>query len=852
MSGVLTLPDTVKCITLDNGLTIILGEDRSAPVVSAQVWCQTGSIHEGPWLGSGISHVLEHMLFKGTTTRGLGRIDQEVQEAGGYLNAFTSFDRTVYFINVPNSGRGVAVDILADIVQNAQLPDDELAKEKQVILREMDMNQDDPARRSSRRLFETAYTVSPYRLAVIGYPDVFHALKPADVRSYYRDRYLPNNLFMVVVGDIHPTEIECQIREAFGAARFRPLAPIFIPEDPPQMSERQVLEDAPIELAHFHYGWHIPSLRHPDVPVLDVLATLLGAGRSSRLYEQVRERKGCVHSIDAWTYSPGAPGLIGLSAVAELDRFEGACQAMLDEVQRIREERVTEEELGKAVKQFTAATLATRKTMQGRAQDLGGNWMAARDLNFSERYLAAVKAITPADLQRVARHYLSAENRTLYALLPQRIHNPTIASIPVVADSPIERVLLPNGLRLLVKEDHRLPFVEFRAVFKGGLLSDSEATNGSALLMAKMLLKGTHRYAAADIARHMESVGGHIDTYSGHNSFGVCAEVLRDDFRLGLDMVLDVLRNPSFPSDALELEKTMQLASIKALRDQILHVGSCLLRRTLFGATGYGLEVNGSEESVPGIQTYHLQALHRHGLAPQNGVLAIFGDIKADEVRDSLTALTRDWCGSALTSLNPPVSPNANKNCHVTEHLDKNQAVVLIGFPGATLFDPDRHALDVLQESCSDLGSRLFLRIRDQLGLAYYVGAQNVLGLYPGYFVFYAGTSPDNAVIVENEMLREIELLRNEGLTASELNRSKSKLIGHRKIARQDIGDHAMRTALDELYGLGYDYSDSEDRRLEGITLEEVRAAARRIFRLDCSVIATVKPKSEGKPEIRA
>src|SRR5438874_6476256 len=190
-------PPGTRLITLENGLTVIVREDHSAPVVSAQGWCMSGSIHEGRWLGAGLSHVLEHMLFKGTVTRPGARIDQEVQEAGGYMNAYTSFDRTVYHIDVPNTGGKVALDILFDIMQNATLPEDEMEKEKQVIVREMDMNVDDPGRRAGRRLFEIAYTTSPYRYTVIGYPDIFHELKPQHIRDYYTEKYAPNNIFYV-------------------------------------------------------------------------------------------------------------------------------------------------------------------------------------------------------------------------------------------------------------------------------------------------------------------------------------------------------------------------------------------------------------------------------------------------------------------------------------------------------------------------------------------------------------------------------------------------------------------------------------------------------------------------------
>src|SRR5580700_5675997 len=318
------LPPGVKVTTMENGLTIIVREDHSAPVVSVQAWSMTGSIHEGKWLGAGMSHVLEHMLFKGTTTRGSGRIDQEVQEAGGYMNAYTSFDRTVYYIDVPNTGAKVAIDILCDIMQNATLPADEMAKEKQVILREMDMNQDDPGRRSGRRLFETAYTKSPYRFTIIGYPDIYNELQAEDIVAYYRERYAPNNVFFVVVGDIKSADVVAQIRAAYAKAKARAIPPGVLPEEPKQTAPREIIEEAPIELGHMYISWHIPELRHPDVPILDVLAVVLGSGRSSRLYQEVREKQGLVNSIDAWTYSPGNPGLMGISILAEAEKFPAA------------------------------------------------------------------------------------------------------------------------------------------------------------------------------------------------------------------------------------------------------------------------------------------------------------------------------------------------------------------------------------------------------------------------------------------------------------------------------------------------------------------------------------------------
>jgi zinc protease len=840
-----SLPPGVTLTTLENGLVIIVREDHSAPVVSVQAWAMSGSIHEGRWLGAGLSHVLEHMLFKGTTSRPGSRIDQEVQEAGGYMNAYTSFDRTVYHIDVPNTGARTAIDILCDIMQHATLPPDELAKELDVIRREMDMGQDNPASRSGRRLFETAYTKSPYRFTIIGYPDIFNELKPDDIRNYYHEKYAPNNCFYVVAGDVNKNEVVAQIKTAYEKSKARAMPPIVLPQEPKQTAPREIVEEAPIELGHFHFAWHIPEIRHPDVPALGVLAVLLGHGRSSRLYQEVRERQGVVHHVDAWTYNPGQPGLFGMSAIVDAEKFSAARGAMLDEIETMRAAPVPAAELEKAVKQFVSATLATRKTMEGQAGDLGGSWLVANDLTLSERHLAAVKRVTPADIQRVASEYLTPENRTLYALLPDGTAPKISANIETNSDQPVQKFELPNGLRLLVKENHRLPFVEFRAAFKGGVLAENSENNGITQLLAKTLIKGTKRRSAKEIAREIESVGGSLDTYSGNNSFGVNAEVLSGDFKTGLDLVADILLHPIFPADALEREREVQIADIYARKDDLLKSASVAMRRALFGDTGYGLDSLGTEESVQKISAADLKSFHQTFAAPNNCVLAIYGDVQINEVKAAVEKTFAGWKSNPALPTLDSQSSTFNPTKRVEEIRDKKQAVLVIGFRGATLFDADRHALELIQESCSDLGSRLFLRVREKLGLAYYVGAQNFMGLAPGYFAFYTGTEPAKAAQVETELLAEAELLRTEGLSAEELKRAKAKIIGQKKIARQELGGLAQMQALDELYGLGFAHGDTEDAKFEAVTLEQIKAAAQKYLKPDAFVVSIVRPEEK-------
>jgi len=831
-----------RLTTLQNGLGVIVAEDHSAPVVSAQAWCLTGSMTEGKWMGAGLSHVLEHMLFKGTTTRPGSRIDQEVQDAGGYMNAYTSYDRTVYHINVPSTGAKVAVDILCDIMQNASLPDAELRTELDVIRREMDMTHDDPGRRSGRRLFETAYTRSPCRFAVIGYPEIFDELKPDDIRAYYRERYVPNNMFLVVVGDVKSAEVVEQIRQAFARTKARPMTPMVLPQEPRQTAPRETIEEAPVELAHLHIAWHIPDVRHPDMPALDILAALLGHGRSCRLFREVREKKGLVTAADAWTYTVADQGLFGMSAVLDAGKLLPARDALLDEVLRAQTKPVPAAELSKVVKQFTAGALSTRKTMQGQAQDLGGSWMAANDLTFSERYLQAVKRVKPADLRRVARQYLIPSNRTVYALLPNGTAPKLAEAVAVASENPIQKITLPNGLRLLVKEDHRLPFVEIRAVFQGGVLAESLQNSGLTQLMTKMLLQGAAGRTAEQISLEIESVGGNIDSFGGNNSFGLTMEVLSGDLKTGLDVFADVLLRPTFPADAFERERRIQLETIRAQRDHLLQSCGQAMRHALFGDIGYGLDSSGSPESVQAAALSDLAQFHKKLVVPDNCVLAVFGDVRTGELEPAIQQRLGHWKKSAPVVLPRPEPAPLAQIKRVTEARDKAQAVIIIGFPGTTIKDADRYPLDLLQEGCSDLGSRLFLRIREKLGLAYYVGAQNFLGLAPGYFAFYVGAAPEKLAEVEAELLAEAALLRESGLTDEELRRAKAKVIGQKKIGRQDLGSYAMSVALNEVYGLGYQYFDTEDAKYEAVTPAQVRQVAQKYLTPAALVVAVIKP----------
>src|SRR4051812_32605718 len=470
--------------TLPNGLEIIVQEDHSAPVVSVQLWVQTGSIHEGTAMGAGISHMLEHMLFKGTTTLSACEFAQRVQDAGGYINAYTSFDRTVYWIDIPAPGVAVALELLADAIQHSTLPEDELLKEQEVIRREFAMGFDDADRVASQALFATAYSAHPYRHPVIGYLDVFNALTRDDLAAYYRARYVPNNTFFVVVGAVSAAEVRERLEQHYAASPRRALPPVHILAEPPQLGKREMHQEFATELTRLHLTWHVPAVTHADVPALDVAAVILGGGRSSRLYRRLREERGLVHAIDAWCWSPSEGGLFGFDAMLDPGKTAEVRAELTGALEEICADGVSEAQLEKARKIFLSHQLGQLTTMRGRAGDLGANWQLTRNLDFSAHYLADVQRVTTEDIRRVLARYCTGPNATVCSLNPVGSLAGK-ASVAVAHDtSDVVKFELSNGLRLLVREDSRLPLVSMVASFKAGLLAETAATNGITRLLA--------------------------------------------------------------------------------------------------------------------------------------------------------------------------------------------------------------------------------------------------------------------------------------------------------------------------------------------------------------------------------
>lgn len=832
--------DPADRYTLPNGLTVLLKRDPAAPVASVQVWVKTGSIHEGAHLGAGLSHYLEHMLFKGTERRAGRDISATVQAHGGYINAYTTFDRTVYYIDVPAEHTSVAIDLLADATLRSTLPAEEVAKEKDVILREIDMCLDDPDQRLGQALFETAFRTHPYRQPIIGHRDVFAANTREDLMGYYRERYAPNNLVVVIVGDFEPSATRAAIAEHFGGVARRRLAPVLVPDELPQLARRDAHLFEDVQVSRCGLGWQVPGLAHPDSPALEMLAMVLGHGDSSIFWQSIREKARLVHTVDAMAWNPGTSGLFYVSYLADPDKRAAAEAAIHAEIARVARTGVTAAALAKAVRQAVTAEINMRKTMSGQAARLGAAEVVVGDLDYGRRYFERLFALTPADLKRVLRAYLVPAKLTVVSSNPASATGlgRAAAERPAVA-LDFEEVALPNGARLLLQPNRQLPNLHLRLAFAGGSLFEPADRRGANALLATLLTKDTATRSAEEVAQAIESVGGSFGDFSGNNSFGLHAEVLPGDAELALELLADAVLRPAFKPARLEIEREAALASLREALDDVVTVGRKRLRARFFGTHPFSVESGGDEAGLKAVTVADLKALHRQLLTAGNTVLAIAGDFDPRRLTPKLKAFLARLPSGAAPSRRAALTVTTGE---FTEIQPRQQAVVFQAFPGPGLKAPDYYVSEVADELFSGMSSNLFERVREEKSLAYFVRSSRVVGLDTAMFYFFAGTNPQRYPEVLAEFEAEVARVQSGGVTAAELKRCQTRLKAAKRMAMQANGARASQAALNAVYGLPVNDWRHYDEHIDGVTLAHLRAFAQRYFVRPQRVQLVVKP----------
>ncbi len=810
-----------------NGLTAIVSRQTAFPVVSVQVWVGTGSENEGAYSGAGLSHLLEHMVFKGTAEYSAQQLNEEVASLGGLWNAYTSTDRTVYHIDGPSSRWQQFLHILTQLVFAPTFPIDEFEKEKEVIRREMAMYNDDPQDASYRALITTLYKRHPRRLPVIGFRKLFDTLTHADMVSYHRSRYTPGNMFVCIVGDVDPAEVfatlEAEVAGIPAAAAELP-PPV---QEPRQWGCRLHRTEFAQPTSTLMLAWRTPHTRHPDAAPLAVLSSILGDGRSAWLYKHFHDSLGLAHDTNT-TLLPAktGEGAFVIEADVERPRRDELREALLAYVAELPQADFAVG-VQRALRQMRANRVKSISTVQGCAALIGINWHHSRNLNAGEEWAEALRRVTAEDVARVAATYLTPERLTEVSVDPTG-SNPEESVQNTATSLPAPTIHeLPNGLRVVLRVDRRVPLVYTTLCLAAGCRSETAQNNGISTLLSECLLKGTATRSAAELAETVENLGGNISGTAGNNTICLKTRALAEDAYTMLELLADAALHPTFPAEAVATAREDMVADILDAQEDPAAEAFRRLRHACFGAVSYGLHPDGTVESVESLTREDLSAHHARLMCGRNAVLAICGDFEPAAMLTRVQELFAAMPAGAPATLLPTPPQQAADICIPC---DKEQAVLAIAVPALTATAPDIPLQLLFDEWCRDMAGPIHTEIREKRGLAYYATSAALQGTDAGCMFFYLGTSPQ-AIPEARAALDDLLIhLAQEGMPADALESARSTVLTSRLLAAQSAGKLCSAMAVDTLLGLPPDYTDTLPERLRSITTEHMRAFISRLL----------------------
>jgi zinc protease len=832
--------------TLANGLKVVAIERRGAPVVTIQVWVGVGSADETPQQ-AGLAHVHEHMLFKGTLRdgkvhRGVGEIAATIEGAGGEINAWTSYDQTVYHVVLGSEEFNTGLDVLSDAVFHSAFDADELARELDVILEEIKRSEDQPQGRMSKAMFGTAFQHHTYHRPVIGYRDVVAGFTRAHVTEFFEQHYCANRMTVVVVGDVDAQDALARVDTYFGHARggAKPLPAR--PVEPAQDGLRVVGLVDDVEESHLQVGFRGFAMGSLDTATADVLAVILGQGDSARLPRSLKREQHVMNEAWAYSYTPRDPGLFVVGGSLHHDKLGDAMHALGHELRRAVD-GITPAELDKAKAQLAAEAVYQRETVQGIARRMGTWLLLTNDARYEAVYQERVARVSVEQVRALARKLFQPHHATVVALVP-RAHEALVESSRLLAlgsaaltppvrtasvvQQAVERHVLHNGTRVIIERDAANPIISMRAAWLGGLRAENAHTAGYTALCAELFSKGTRRRHAVELAELLDATASSLDGFAGRNSFGAQATFLTQHASLGLELFFEHLTDVSFAQNELEVQRPQTLEELRSRQDNPAGVAFDLFGKHLWKVHPYRNDPLGTPTSIQAATSEGLRSFFFARALPSDVVLSFAGDVDVDQV---LMACERYTLAPALTAA--PVTHEeeaAPTPITVRQHKDRAQTHIVTGVRGLALSDPDKHALEVLNSAWSGQGGRLFLDLRDKQSLCYSVGAYSLEGLEPGSFAVYIGTSPDKV----ERALQGIEVqwaqMMEGGITEDELRRTKRYLAGSHAISLQRIGGRATSMALNELYGLGHLAHKEHLKHLQAVTRDDVLRVARKVM----------------------
>jgi zinc protease len=869
------LTTNVKKTVLENGLTILTKEVHNAPVVTVQVWYKIGSRNEAPGV-NGIAHQLEHMLFKGTKDRPIqfGRLFAAL---GSNFNAFTSYDQTAYFGTVEKNKLTSLLTLEADRMQNSTIDTEKLTGEKRVVISELQGYENRPGYRLDRAVKRAAFPNTPYGLTVGGTKADVEKFTVEQVRSYYDSYYAPNNATLVVVGDFDPASLMTKVQETFGKVPRREIKvtqPATTPATATPIHRLTLKEPGSTQIATEVYP--LPEATHPDVPAIDVMNYILTEGRSSRMYQSIVET-GIATSLDGGAANLAAGGWYEISSIVEIGKSLPKLEAAIGkEIKLIQAKAPTSLEISRAKAQLKAGYLLSNRDINSQARQLGNDQTTTGDYQFTDKYLAGVERVTPADVQRVAKKYLQENLKTIGYFQPTQITGKSAPAgtegktaenfspgapvdpaelakylPPLDPDTASQAQALPqevklkNGLRVFLLPDSSTPTVTLSGNIQAGTEYDNPAKAGLATLTATNLMSGTKTQTALEIAKNLENRGAGIGFGASREGVSIGGSALSKDLPILLQTLGDVLQNANFPTDKVELSRQRALTSLKLELDSPNSVARKKFQQTIY-PKNHPFTIFPTKETLTGLTAADLQTFYRQHYLPSNTMLAIVGDFKVADIKRLLENNLGKWSTTAKTvKLNYPVAQLPKKQVRVNPSLPgKTQSITLMGNKAIDRKDPRYYSALVLNQILGGdtLSSRLGTEIRDRQGLTYGIYSSFAAGKRLGTFIISMQTAPEDAQKATQSTIALLKDLQAKGVTEAEVANSKRSISSNYTVDLASPDEIAGATLGNAIYGLNPNEISEFPKKIQAVTLEQVNQVAKELIQPDRLVVVTAGP----------
>jgi len=821
----------IESITLDNGLSIYIKENHKAPTVNARLWVKTGSLHEEEFIGYGLSHFLEHMVFQGTKEFSASNLINSVTAKGGDINAYTSFEQTVYYINTLSENIFDAVNILLQLCTEPLFPEKGFKKEKEIILRERAMSTDNPDRMLGEKLWLDLFKKHPAKHPIIGYSEKIQAVNRNMMTDYFKKRYGLNRMFFVISGDVNSEAIIDFIAKKTSTLPAGNFSEIIIPKENDQCITRYGHTHFDDPVPRIAFGFKTPGFTHKSYPSIKVLASILGGARTSRLIHKLRDKEQIALDIDAFTYPFTDYSVFAVTASCENRLRQKLFESIIREIELISQD-ISEEELMRAKKQELLRTAEKLRSNSRLSSAIGNSVFYFDSPDLALGLIDNIMNLTTKDISDAAEKYLNMAKSTYTEIIPQKstplkkLLNKKKYKTNTDIYKPELTVFPENNLRLLHIEDKTLPVIDLSIIMPGGVFFENNENSGITKIVAALLMTGTKSYSEKQLAELMDNNAISIYASGGNNTLSVKIKCPSDSLETASKLLHSILNESLFEQDKFDRERHIAIESIKSREMNPQKVAENALNKIMYGEHPYSKPITGTVESLKNLTPEAVRLFYNSVcFTPSKCVIGIAGDIsKANALKFSKNLFTKEN-NNTNTPENSIVSPIFPEKTSINKiPLPKEQAVVYMGIPGSSNFSEDRFALDIIQTALNGMDTRLFNQIREKEGLAYYTGVYLSRGFHDGLIAFYAGTNKQNYEKVISLFKKEKKKLIKEGLTKEEFDNA---LMRNKCIQADSEANTAFMiasSALSEYYGNGYLEPWEQMNKYSSLTEKDINA----------------------------